>query len=507
MVWPSLVTPGQRILASDFNTIITSFSSWADSINSVLTVQGGAPSFSAGATFAGSVTFAVAPVFTDAAGTRTALGLPALSNIPTLSGANVFAGATTFNALVTLGAGLNLNGQTISGTATFSGAITFSGNVAVNGTPTFSGGAAFVARPSNYTANGAIWAMYVTNPSGTDQFSFGQSGANYNVSGPIAWIGNGNAFIYYNNAQDFRIGSGLGATPVVTFKGAGRILLGTLTDNGTDLLQVAGTSYFNASVTFTSSAAVTFNGSVSFTQPFSTSGGVISMTRPAAYANSGASWTLNIANSANTDNLAIGQSGASYTVSGPVGWVGNSNAYLYFNSGQDFRIGAGVGSAPIICVKGAGRVLIGTATDDGSNLLQINGGVKFGDATNITFASNWQSWTPTVTGSGNMAIASLVINDAQYLRIGPLVFFKLYLSFSLSGAFVSGDAPSATLPIAAVGNVSTAAMMIRPNGSNWMPGYCLLNPTGNTVRFALYNEALLSVGTISIICEGFYRVA
>jgi hypothetical protein len=152
-----------------------------------------------------------------------------------------------------------------------------------------------------------------------------------------------------------------------------------------------------------------------------------------------------------------------------------------------------------------GRLLLGTTTDDGSNLLQINGGVNFKDAINITLGSNWQNWTPTVTGSGSMTISALTINEAQYLRLGPLVFFKFYITFTMGGTIAASDAPSVSLPVTVQGNVSTAAMQLHPPSANWAPGYCLINSTGSVVRCALYNEAAMGAGSWSIICEGFYR--
>jgi hypothetical protein len=44
-------------------------------------------------------------------------------------------------------------------------------------------------------------------------------------------------------------------------------------------------------------------------------------------------------------------------------WIGNSNAFLYFNQNQQFRMGAGAGSTPYLTIAGSnGNVGIGTAS-------------------------------------------------------------------------------------------------------------------------------------------------
>lgn len=361
MAWPSLVTPGQRILASDFNAIITSFSSWADSVNSVLNAMGGAPTFNAAATFNGSVTFAVAPTFTDAAGTRANLGI-SLGSFPTLSGANTFTGTATFNA----------------------------------------------------------------------------------------------------------------------------------------------------AVTFASSSPVTMNGSFTASQPVTFSGGVVSMTRPAAYANSGASWVLNIQNAAATDNLSFGQTGASYTTGGTIGWLGNSNAFLYFNSGQDLRIGCGVGSNPMMAFKGNGRILIGTLTDNGADMLQVAGavysnGFNLATPANFTIGTGWLAWSATISGWNSMTVSGVTTQDAQYIRLGPFVYFKMQVQMTLGGTASNQIFISA--PIAIAGNLSFSPCVVKQSaaGNTWSPAWAYLDPAGNLIKILLPGEGSFTLGTAYVLISGFYR--
>ena len=80
--------------------------------------------------------------------------------------------------------------------------------------------------------------MAVQNASAGDNLTFGQSGTTYTTGGGIGWIGNSMAYIYY--PSEFRIGTGVGSTPVFDLLSSGRVLVGTITDNGTDKIQVAG---------------------------------------------------------------------------------------------------------------------------------------------------------------------------------------------------------------------------------------------------------------------------
>jgi hypothetical protein len=520
MAWPSLVTPGQRILASDFNAIITSFSTWADSVNSVLAANLGqsavftvptsfnysaafsagatfsnvAPTFPAGAyfgagsvtfassptfvsgaafsagasfsggavtfasnapaTFSGAVTFAVAPSFTDAAGTRTSLGLPSPSTIPTLSGSNTFTAAAAIL-------------QTI--TASAAGGTIFAGIQLNNDL-----GAWCSLRTYSSTASTALGGITLTNWS----VLYCNSGAGFLIE-----TANAAPIVFgINNAERFRFASD-------------------------------GTCQFTSSATFASSSAVTFNGSVTVTQPMSTSGGGISMTRPAAYANSGVTWGLTVQTSSAGDNLYLGQSGASYTVSGTIGWVGNSNAFCYFNSGQDFRIGSGVGSTPIMTFKGStgiGRVLLGTLTDDGSNILQVAGtakttGLNVTNAASVTMGSDWVAFTPSIQATAAGAVAITTNSDFSYYLHGKLCFVKFNLLLSLTGAATNWFNLNLPFNNGAPGGVSAGHVHLSFNSATaWVNGYCYLGSTVFTVTLEGY-AAMPTSSSLYLQGEFFYQ--
>jgi hypothetical protein len=151
MVWPNLVTPGQRILASDFNSIITTFSTWAESVNSVLTVQGGggAPTFGSGAIFSGGVTFSAGATFNTVAPT-----FPA--------GASFGAGAVTFSSSPTFSAGATFTAATShqAGAAFSGGAVSFANNAPA----TFNGSVTFAVAPTFTDAAGTRTALGLPAP-------------------------------------------------------------------------------------------------------------------------------------------------------------------------------------------------------------------------------------------------------------------------------------------------------------------------------------------------------
>lgn len=73
----------------------------------------------------------------------------------------------------------------------------------------------------------------------------------------------------------------------------------------------------------------------------------------------GASWGVGIRNSVNNDAIMMGFSSSAYTTGGALGWVGNSEAFIYYP--QMLKIGTGIGSVPVISFSSVGNVGIGTA--------------------------------------------------------------------------------------------------------------------------------------------------
>lgn len=350
------------------------------------------------------------------------------------------------NSGVTVGAGgINLNGQTLTGSATFSGPVVF------GSAPSFT-----------------------------------------NAAGTRANLGLGSAATLASTDVLQRTANLLDVANVAT----ARINLG---------LGTAALASLNAMPAMTLTGTVNLN-SVGFT---GATLGNFTVGRAAFFATSAVIWSLNVVNAGGADNVALGQSSATYaTGGGGIAWIGGSNAFLYFNSAQDFRIGAGVGATPIMTFKGAGRVLLGTLTDDGSNLLQIAGGVAFGSPASISFGGNYQTWTPTLTASGSMTITAITVQEARYLRVGPFVHFTLTVWCTLGGTasntiFVNFPV-AAVIPANALTAVSTGFFFPGAPAGEAGFGYAGASSLVMT-RSGGGNYPLLS--GVQLFMAGMYRVA
>jgi hypothetical protein len=103
-----------------------------------------------------------------------------------------------------------------------------------------------------------------------------------------------------------------------------------------------------------------------------------------------------------------------------------------------------------------------------------------------------------------MTVSGLTITDAQYIRIGPLVFFKIQASLTLGGT--ASTAVIASLPVTVAGQASACTAMVHGFGLNWQPGYGLIDNATSTCRVSLSNEANYALGAAIVMIEGFYRV-
>jgi fibronectin-binding autotransporter adhesin len=80
-------------------------------------------------------------------------------------------------------------------------------------------------------------------------------------------------------------------------------------------------------------------------------------------------WGLGIRNSVGTDSLHVAQSSSAYTTGGTFGWVGNSEAFIYYPT--TLKFGTGVGTTPVMTMTSTRVVGIGTSTP--AALLEIVG--------------------------------------------------------------------------------------------------------------------------------------
>jgi hypothetical protein len=151
-------------------------------------------------------------------------------------------------------------------------------------------------------------------------------------------------------------------------------------------------------------------------------------------------------------------------------------------------------SGSIITGSGSSVTFGGSVTASGS--------FTFSTPASIAFGSNWVSWAPTLSCSGSMTISSATIVDAQYLRIGPVIYFKLTVNpFTLGGT--ASSTINATLPVSVAGPTSYGTGWIFTNSGPWVT--CLFNVSGTQLSVTLSGLANMTLGTGGVALEGFYR--
>lgn len=117
----------------------------------------------------------------------------------------------------------------------------------------------------------------------------------------------------------------------------------------------------------------------------------------------------------------------------------------------------------------------------------------------------WTPWTPVMGSSGGMGISSVSIFDAQYLKEGTKISFKLYCSLTLAGS--SSNQVRFSLPVPIVGMISSFQATIHPPASGTTPGWGYCDPGGNVGRIMQAGEANYTLGANDFLAQGFYRCA
>jgi lysophospholipase L1-like esterase len=121
---------------------------------------------------------------------------------------------------------------------------------------------------------------------------------------------------------------------------------------------------------------------------------------------------------------------------------------------------------------------------------------------NLTLGAGWLNYTPTITAGGSMTVSGVTIMDAQYCRLGPIIFFKVYASFSLGGT--AHSAVFVTLPVAQVGTLQPIDGYMAPFGAGWQTGFSFVN--GATAEVDHNQQTSFPLGATSIMIGGAYRV-
>jgi hypothetical protein len=178
--------------------------------------------------------------------------------------------------------------------------------------------------------------------------------------------------------------------------------------------------------------------------------------------------------------------------------------------GTDSRIymGATSGPAPGVFIDSPTNITLRRLDGLASIVIDASAQqVTFPAPASLTFGSNWQSWTPTVTGVGTMTVSSLIINNASYLILGPLVFVELFVTVNIGGALSPGFTVS--LPVAAQGDLCTLACnLVDPVLVAWQPAVAFVTGAGSPVSVLKAAGANFSAaGTANIQFCGLYRTS
>jgi hypothetical protein len=157
------------------------------------------------------------------------------------------------------------------------------------------------------------------------------------------------------------------------------------------------------------------------------------------------------------------------------------------------------------------RTNLGAAALAGGNTFAgtqvISDALTISTPASVSIGSGWQNWTPTFTAWASMTVSGLTISDSQYLRIGPWLFFKLYVSAMTLGGTASNQI-FFSLPVAVAGSLSLVTAAVQTAGaggfgSAW--AYC--DPSGNLGKLLLPGAANYPLGSTAILVSGFYRCA
>jgi hypothetical protein len=135
----------------------------------------------------------------------------------------------------------------------------------------------------------------------------------------------------------------------------------------------------------------------------------------------------------------------------------------------------------------------------------FSAGVTFSAPASVTIGSGWLAWAPTLTAFGSMTVSSVSLTDAQYLRVGPWVFCKLYASFTLGGT--ASNVIFATLPAAVAGGISGLTYALKGAGSTWAAHWGFVDPSGNFLKLQVNGEGNFTLGSTQVLISFFYRCA
>ncbi|MFA5928239.1 MAG: hypothetical protein WC838_02940 [Candidatus Margulisiibacteriota bacterium] len=147
-----------------------------------------------------------------------------------------------------------------------------------------------------------------------------------------------------------------------------------------------------------------------------TSGASVAIDKIGSGNGNGQYWGVSIRNDTSDDSTMFGFSSSTYSTGGNVAWIGNSNAFVYFPSSKQLRLGSGIGTTPLMTLAGTARV--GINTTNPGNDLDVNGGVSAKTYTTST------AWTTIPSAGGWTSVG------AACRRVGSFIQFKGYFTYS-----------------------------------------------------------------------------
>jgi hypothetical protein len=135
----------------------------------------------------------------------------------------------------------------------------------------------------------------------------------------------------------------------------------------------------------------------------------------------------------------------------------------------------------------------------GNNLSDVSNGQS--SIRNLSGA--WAGWSPGAYASGSMTISGWTVVDAEYLNLGNVTFFRIWVEFTLGG--VASSVVYIGLPSNNVGQTMAVTGSALKSGSLWSPGYFTVSANSNLLVAQLDGQGNWTLGAAQVIASGFYR--
>ena len=205
----------------------------------------------------------------------------------------------------------------------------------------------------------------------------------------------------------------------------------------------------------------------------------------------GAGLDLFTGTTATTAQPSIRSTGSAGTLN--IGAVGTNPLQLQWDAGTGGVIfGNGASGSSGASVSSAGLITCPSLT------VSTPANISFG-----TSGSNWQTWTPTYSCSGSMTISSTATTVAQYVRVGPFIFFHLLFTGTLGGTL--SNTVNASLPVAVSGSAINCFVSIATSAAGATSSLGTLS--SSNLGFTLNGGGNYPSGAISMSANGFYKCA